>query len=617
MEASEPMYTQVSPNDLNLNVVTAGMVPQERTFGFRDILPFLISSWWIIALSIIFFVGGAFLYIAYTPPSYVARAQLITGMYGEQPRDQISNRPDDALIEGQIEVIKSDDVLRSTIRALSLLNDPELASQSPTIVSIIRSWLATASPADLQALLSFNPELAETSVAEQERFVIAVLRGRLWVRRVGRSSVLDIAFNSSDPEKAATIANTIAESYLERDIQSKSIAATQASDWLSGRLTELREKVFAADQAVERFKVQGDSSQTAGGQFKLSELQSVADTYRKVYESFLERWAETSQQISYPVSDARFVTRATAPLTKTEPKSTIIIAFAALLGIAAGTSIASIRRAVNRRISSPSDLAKGTDVPCLGGISLANIAPAKHQEKSSPIPLVAVRLTECFQPKTKGGRQRSRAAIHRDFRNLKATLAGLCHQKKINVIGVVGIHRAAGTTTVAANLAFLHSAAGSRTLLIDTCVSNPTISRYFAAEGTRSLAELLNDPVPYSSLRTIGRDHLTVLPTGRFEGGVSPGDRLASPNSTLSLSELKKWFDIAIVDLPSLNDSSDARALAPLVDTIVVVARAGVTTLDALQEGINALQSVGGRVSGVVLNAVSDKRMRSSQGRMQ
>jgi succinoglycan biosynthesis transport protein ExoP len=604
------MSTQITPNDLSLRVVAAGSMPQERTLGLRDFLPFLASNWWIIVLSSALFVGGAFLYIVNTPPSYVATAQLITRMYGEQTADQLSNLPDDAVIESQIEVIKSDDVLRSTIRELGLVSDPELASQAPSVVSLARSWLATASPADLQAMLSFNPVEAEMTVAEKERFVIAVMRGRLWVRRIGRSSVVDVAFNSRDPEKAATIANTIAQSYIEKDIQSKSNAAMQATDWLATRLTELREQVFTSDRAVERFKVQGDDSRSGGGQFKLNELQSVADTYRKVYEGFLQRWAETRQRISYPVADARFVTRATAPLSKTEPRSAIIITFAALLGIATGGAIASIRTALNRRISSPSDVASGTDFPCLGGVSLVNLTRNGNPESSPSIPLIAVPRTQRFQAKPTARRRRSQAVIARDFRDLKATLAGLCHQKKISVIGFVGVHRGAGATTVAANLAFLHSASGSRVLLIDTCASTPTISRYFAAEGSRSLLDLLNSADPYSLPRTDESDHLTVVPVGRFDERVSPGDRLSSPRASLSLSEFKKRFDVTLVDLPSLKDSADARAIAPLLDAVVVVARAGTTTLDDLDEGIAALESVGGRVVGVVLNAVTDPSAR-------
>jgi uncharacterized protein involved in exopolysaccharide biosynthesis/Mrp family chromosome partitioning ATPase len=605
------MYTQISPNDLGLGIMASGSAPHERTLGLRDLFPFLLSNWGIIALSCALFAGAAFLYILNTPPSYIAKAQLITRVYGEQPSDQRSNLPEDAVIESQIEVIKSDDVLRSTVQELSLVNDPELATQSPSVVSIVRSWLATASPADLQAMLAFNPAHSEMSIIDKERFVIAVLRGRLWVRRVGRSSVVDIAFNSSDSEKAATIANTIAQSYIARDIQSKSNAAMQASDWLSGRLSELREQVITSDRAVERFKIQGDGSQATGGQFKLNELQSVADTYRKVYEGFLQRWAETKQRISYPVSDARFVTQATAPLSKSEPRSTVIVVFAVLLGIVAGTAIASIRLAVNRRISSPSVLARGTDLPCLGGISLAHAARGNNPENAPPIPLIVVRKSESFQARPTGRRQRSQMAFLRDFRDLKATLAGLCHQRKISVIGIVGTHGGAGTTTVAANLAFLHSASGSRTLLIDTCALNPTISRYFAPEGAKALIDLLNNPDPYSFLITDEQDHLTVLPVGRFDDGVSPGDRLSSQRtSSLSLCDLKKWFDITIVDLPALKDSADARAIAPLLDAVVVVARAGVTTLDGLDEGINALQGVGVRIIGVVLNAVTDKNAR-------
>ncbi len=604
------MSTQITPNDLNLRVVAAGSVPHERPLGLRDFLPFLASNWWIIALASTLFTGAALFYIVNTPPSYIATAQLITWMYGERPADQLSNLPDEAAIEGQIEVIKSDDVLRSTIRKLGLVSDRELASQTPSVMSLARSWLATASPADLQAMLSFNPVQAQMTVAEKERFVIAVMRGRLWVRRIGRSSVLDIAFNSSDPEKAATIANTIAQSYIEKDIQSKSIAAIQATDWLSTRLTELREQVFTSDRAVEQFKVQGDDARLGGGQFKLKELQSVADTYRKVYEGFFQRWAETRQRISYPVADARFVTRATAPLSKSEPRSAIIIAFAALLGFATGSAIAAIRTALNRRIFSPSEVAIGTDLPCLGGVSLVDPIRTSNPESSPPIPLIAVPRTERFHGKPTARRRRSQAAIARDIRHLKATLAGLSHQKRMSVIGFVGVHHAAGATTVAANLAFLHSASGSRVLLIDTCASTPTISRFFAAEGSATLLELLNSADPYSLLRTDESDHLTVVPVGGFDERVSPGDRLSSQRASLSLSDFKKRFDVTLVDLPSLKESADARAIAPLLDAIVVVARAGTTTLDDLDDGIATLESVGARVVGVVLNAVTDPNRR-------
>jgi polysaccharide biosynthesis transport protein len=598
------MNTQISPSDLNLNVANPAS-STDRTVGFRDFLPFLHASWLIIALCLVVFVGGALLYILNTPPSYVAKAQLMTRTYGDETQDHQLTVADDAVIESQIEVIKSDDVLRTAITKLSLLNDPELARQPPSFASMLRSWLATASPSDLQAMLAFNPQQSEMTFEEKERFLLAVLRGRLWVRQVGRSSVVDIAFNSSDAEKAATIANTIAESFMAKDVESKARAATEATDWLAGRLSELREQVFASDRAAELFKAQGDGAQTPGGQFKLKELVSVADTYRKVYEGFLQRWAETKQRISYPVSDARFVTRATAPLSKSEPKSAIIVAFAALLGLAAGIASASIRGSMRRSISYALDTAKVTDLPCLGMISTAHA-------NSSPIPLVSTRRTEGMGKKRKRGAARSGNDLLHDFRDLKATLTGLFSRQKINVIGIVGVHEGAGATTAAANLAFMHSASGSRTLLIDTCAHNPTISRNFAPDSAISLHELLQTADPYTALTKEKHASLVVVPVGPFEGGVSPGDRLSSCRATLSLSELKRFFDVILVDLPALNGTADARAIAPLLDAVVVIVRAGETTLDELDTALHGLQSVGARVAGIVLNSAKGRDARGN-----
>lgn len=204
--------------------------------------------------------------------------------------------------------MRSTDVLRSVVRSQALGTDPEFVS-------------TRLSPGDVLRAMAFNKGIDGTGDDEmdeaQENLTIAILRGRLWVRRVGQSSVIDISASSTSPVKAALIANAVAEAYMAISLDRRAAKARDASEWLSGRVKLIKEDVFAAERAVKEFQASGSPE----SRFRLAQLQSEADSYRKVYESYLQRWFETAQQISNPVGEALFISRASVPVTKSQPKT--------------------------------------------------------------------------------------------------------------------------------------------------------------------------------------------------------------------------------------------------------------------------------------------------------
>ena len=72
----------------------------------------------------------------------------------------------------------------------------------------------------------------------------------------GRSRVLTIAFVSEKPERAAKVANTLAELYLVEQLEAKYEATRLATEWLTDRTAEMREKVKASEDAVEAYRRQ-------------------------------------------------------------------------------------------------------------------------------------------------------------------------------------------------------------------------------------------------------------------------------------------------------------------------------------------------------------------------
>ena len=108
---------------------------------------------------------------------------------------------------------------------------------------------------------------------------------------------------------------------------------------LRNQMRELRRTIFAElERTAETFKsdyeiakareesvqksfnqLVAESQTTNEAQITLHSLQSSAETTRALYDSFLQRYMESVQQQSFPVSDARLITRATRPLTKSSP----------------------------------------------------------------------------------------------------------------------------------------------------------------------------------------------------------------------------------------------------------------------------------------------------------
>jgi succinoglycan biosynthesis transport protein ExoP len=80
--------------------------------------------------------------------------------------------------------------------------------------------------------------------------------GGLGVIAIPGSGLVDISYTSLDPVAAARYANAVAEEYVAQNLELKSAATREASDWLSQRLEEQRTKVQDSEQALQRFREQ-------------------------------------------------------------------------------------------------------------------------------------------------------------------------------------------------------------------------------------------------------------------------------------------------------------------------------------------------------------------------
>lgn len=166
--------------------------------------------------------------------------------------------PDRETILSEIEVLRSRGLAEKVVSDFQLVNDPEFnAALRPTsLLAAFRAWLAdtlaTVVPADL--LVIDGPAAdgslnAKVQVATLDAFLEAYD-----VAQKGQSRVIRVSFTSTSPEKAARLANALADSYLLSQLDAKFEATHRANRWLANKLQDMRQVVDDSEAAVEAYR---------------------------------------------------------------------------------------------------------------------------------------------------------------------------------------------------------------------------------------------------------------------------------------------------------------------------------------------------------------------------
>jgi polysaccharide biosynthesis transport protein len=173
-------------------------------------------------------------------------------------------------IETQSKILTSETLALQTIRNNALSARPEFASPNGPSEAIASGSLANQKR---------PPELGE-------------FLGSLSVRRVPNSRLMDVSFESTDPQLAARIVNAHITSYIEQNFRSKYEATAQASTWLTGQLDDLRVKVQKAEDALITYERQ-NQIWTLDDKQNIT-TQRLADVNRELTDAQSERMKKES-----------------------------------------------------------------------------------------------------------------------------------------------------------------------------------------------------------------------------------------------------------------------------------------------------------------------------------
>lgn len=505
-----------------------------------------------------------------------------------------------------VQAFKAENNIVDTSRGL--MNEQQLSDVNSQLI------MARAVTAEAKARLDRINDINRADVPDAT--VTDALRNEVITRL--RAQYLDLSSKEADwssrfgANHAATvnIRNQMRE--LQRSIadEIRRIAETYKSDY---EIARSREESLQQSLA----KLIGEAGTTSQAQVQLRDLESSAQTYRSLYDNFLQKFTESTQQQDFPITEARIIKAATEPFGASAPKSSLILGTAAFVGLCFGFAGAWGREYMNRVFRTQSDVERIAGIECLG--ILPRIRTKEREDAQGEGAGVDGRSVARSPSIARHVIDAPFSRYAETLRNVKVSTDIARLTRDVRVIGVVSSLPKEGKTTVSSNLAHLVAQTGHRTLLIDGDLRNPSLTRLLTPNAKEGLLEILVDRKTLKDVvlrePTTGLDFLPAAVKGRMS---YTSELISSDAMAQLLTRARESYDYIIVDLPPVVPIVDVKAASHLIDGFVFVIEWGQSSHEIVREALSSADLVGERMLGVILNKADPnvlKRLEGYKGR--
>jgi succinoglycan biosynthesis transport protein ExoP len=286
---------------------------QRPAIGIADILRTLRRDWWFPVFGSLIGLTVAVSYIVFVPSFSLykssVRILLDRGMNRYLQTNKLVDQPifDDADIGSQVHILSSESIVVPVVRSMNLASDSEFVGPSdalgPRILWKIDSILKVVK----QSVGLDGDDAKIDTDAIRERIAVETFLKRLSIDREDVPNVINVSFASEDANKAANIANAVADTYIASGLEAKSNSTKMASQWLQDRLMELKGQAADADRALQDYKIANKLVDTGKGLLNAEQLAALNNQLANARTALVEakaRLDRIQQQSSEEIPSA-------------------------------------------------------------------------------------------------------------------------------------------------------------------------------------------------------------------------------------------------------------------------------------------------------------------------
>ncbi|HET7590279.1 MAG TPA: polysaccharide biosynthesis tyrosine autokinase [Solirubrobacterales bacterium] len=374
----------------------------------------------------------------------------------------------------------------------------------------------------------------------------------------GEADIVSVTATGPDPAQAKTVANAFAHQFIAFRAQADKAKLTEAK--------KLAEEEYSRLSPEQQAGPRGEA--LSSGAEKLGILASLQ------------------------TGNAELVQPAELPSSPSSPKPLRNGVLAAIIGLLLGCGLAFFFERLDRRLRNPEEARDAFGLPILATVPESKAIMASNRRTAAlELPFME----------------------NEAFRMLRAQLRYFNTDRVVQTVAISSHAAGVGKSTVAWNLARI-AATSSSAIVVEADLRNPTLSAQHALGSAPGLAELLTHQVGLdaaiqskplsggSNGAGIGGTHLDVIVAGSHPP--NPAELIESQTMSDILAELKRRYELVVIDTAPIGVVSDAIPLLRMADGLIVVARIGETTRDAAAEMANQLDRLGVPTLGVVANAI-------------
>ncbi len=271
---------------------------------------------------------------------------------------------------------------------------------------------------------------------------------------------------------------------------------------------------------------------------------------------------------------------ATVPGTPIKPNKIVNIGLGLILGLLGGIAFALGREVLDNTVKNTKDFEQM-------GVALLGTVPFDKRTARLPI---------AFRGDPHSARSEA-------YRQLRTNLQFVDVDNPPRIIAVTSAIPGEGKSTTAINLAAALAEAGSRVCLIEADLRRPSIAKSLGLVGDVGFTTVVIGKTPVESVLQNAGHNLAVLTSGPIPP--NPSELLISQHAKQVILDVAAKVDYTIIDTPPLLPVTDGAEISTLADATVLVHRAGKTTKDQAIRSIAALEKVGRRPVGVILNMIT------------
>jgi polysaccharide biosynthesis transport protein len=320
----------------------------------------------------------------------------------------------------------------------------------------------------------------------------------------------------------------------------------------------------------------------------LREKEREAESFRILYQNFLQRYQEATQQQSFPITEARVITAATRSLSPSKPRKLLITAIGAAGGLCLGVGLGMLREYRDRGFRTSDQIRDETGLEFLGVIPLIGTEELAAREDTE---LLRVSVT-C--PLSK---------LADTLRTVKVAVDLNPRSELSHIIGIVSAGAGEGKSMISANLAILLGSMGSPTLLVDGDLRQSGLTKAVGVETGRSLVDAVTGGAPMSAVTMrLPEQNVWFVPCSDSAMTPHSSQVLGSERMRDFLQMAGERFKYIVIDLPPLGALVDAKAIAPCVGSFVFVIEWGKTARSTVKDALGHNELVHENCIGAVLN---------------